>query len=105
MRMSSEIESSGSCDTAESEKYGFPPDYKVILLNDDFTTKEFVVEILTQVFQKTMEEAVEIMEKVHKSGRGVAGVYTIDVAFSRVRLTHLLAKKRNYPLRCIVEQC
>ena len=87
----------------EEELKGFK-DYVVILLNDDFTTREFVVEILTSIFHKTPEEATRIMLTVHHNGRGVAGLYTWDIANTKVCQVHAIAKEYDYPLRCIVEE-
>ena len=81
-----------------------PPDYKVILLNDDYTTKDFVVYILQRVFNKTARQATQIMEDVHRSGKGVAGIYTYDIAASRAQMTINLARSEGFPLRCEVEQ-
>lgn len=77
-----------------------PLNYKVVLLNDDYTTKDFVVEILTRIFHKPAEEAVLLMETVHVRGEAVVGVYTYDVAATRVMLTIQLARKNGFPLRC-----
>ena len=81
-----------------------PRDYMVILLNDDFTTRDFVVEILIEVFHKNPEEANRIMLNVHHKGRGVVGVYTWDIAHTKANQVHSIAKQYDYPLRCIVEE-
>ncbi|MCL2070548.1 MAG: ATP-dependent Clp protease adapter ClpS [Treponema sp.] len=81
-----------------------PKDYVVVLLNDNFTTREFVVEVLKQVFHKNPEEAVRIMLKVHYNGRGVVGIYTWDIANTKANQVHSIAKQYDYPLKCLVEE-
>jgi len=81
-----------------------PKMYKVILLNDDYTTMEFVVYVLQAVFQRTETEAVQIMLHVHKNGSGVAGVYTHEIAETRVVQVETLARQHEYPLRCAMEE-
>jgi ATP-dependent Clp protease adaptor protein ClpS len=81
-----------------------PKDYVVVLLNDNFTTREFVVEVLKQVFHKNPEEAVRIMLKVHYNGRGVVGIYTWDIANTKASQVHSIAKQYDYPLKCLVEE-
>lgn len=79
--------------------FGRPKKYKVIFHNDDFTTMEFVVEVLRVVFYKTPDEADAIMLKVHKNGQAEVGVYSYDMALTRVELTKRMARKENFPLR------
>lgn len=81
-----------------------PGMYKVILHNDDYTTMEFVVFILTEIFNKKEEDAQGIMLDVHKKGFGVAGIYVYDIARTKVEQVHLLAKKNNFPLLCTIEE-
>ena len=81
-----------------------PSYYKVVLFNDDYTTKEFVVDVLCKVFHKNSSDAVKIMESVHKSGRGVAGVYIYDIAATRRDLTISMARRLGFPLRCELEE-
>jgi ATP-dependent Clp protease adaptor protein ClpS len=81
-----------------------PRRYKVLLLNDDYTTMEFVVEILMSVFHKSRDEAVHIMMSVHKNGTGLAGVYVKAVAEAKVQKVHDRAQERGFPLRCTMEQ-
>ena len=78
--------------------------YKVLIHNDDYTTMEFVVEILMSVFNKSMEEATIIMMKVHKEGVGLCGVYTYEVAETKVYLVNDYSKKNKYPLKCTMEE-
>lgn len=80
-----------------------PSMYKVLILNDDYTTMEFVVEILIFVFNKSAEEATGIMLKVHKEGAGLCGVYTYEVAETKVDTVHTLAREKGFPLRCTME--
>ena len=88
----------------DEEKLKEPREYMVILLNDNYTTKEFVVEILMEVFHKNPEEAHSIMLKVHNKGRGVVGVYSWDIAQTKANQVHAIAKQYEYPLKCIVEE-
>ena len=80
-----------------------PSMYRVLILNDDYTTMEFVVEILVSVFNKSAEEATGIMLKVHKEGAGLCGVYTYEVAETKVDTVHVLAIEKGFPLRCTIE--
>lgn len=90
--------------TKESKRLQPPSDYKVILLNDDYTTKDFVVDVLKKIFHKEEAEAVRIMETVHRSGSGVAGIYAYDIARTRAKLTMQLATKEGFPLQCKIEK-
>ena len=80
-----------------------PPMYQVVLLNDDYTPMEFVVNVLRRVFGKNEDEAARIMLKVHHEGRGVCGVYPRDIAATRVEMVRQLAQARQHPLQCIME--
>ncbi len=81
-----------------------PPMYKVLLHNDDYTTMEFVVEILKTVFYKSTQEAMQIMLHVHRQGIGVCGVYPAEVAETKVEMVHQLAQQEGFPLRCSMEE-
>lgn len=81
-----------------------PKLYKVILHNDDFTTMDFVVFILQRVFLKDLAEAFVIMMKVHEEGVGIAGIYTYEVATMKAEKAMNLAKAREFPLLCTVEE-
>lgn len=81
-----------------------PPMYKVLLHNDDYTTMEFVVEILQRVFNKSPGEATHIMLMVHRNGIGVCGIYTAELAETKVELVHHLARKNGFPLQCTMEE-
>lgn len=93
-------------DTATMQDINFeePPNYRVILLNDDFTTKDFVELILIKIFHKSQEEAVKITENVHKQGKGIVGVYPFDIAVTRVEIVHSNARANGFPLRCTMEK-
>jgi ATP-dependent Clp protease adaptor protein ClpS len=91
--------------TAEktTEKLKEPEEYRVILLNDHYTTMDFVVEVLVVIFHKNIEDANRIMLDVHRKGKGVVGVYPWDIAATKAEQVHLAAEKQEFPLRCIVE--
>ena len=80
-----------------------PSMYRVILLNDDYTTMEFVVLVLENVFHMPPPKAQEVMFSVHTSGRGIAGVYTKEIAETKIAITHQLARHNEFPLKCIME--
>jgi ATP-dependent Clp protease adaptor protein ClpS len=88
----------------KKEKFQEPRDYRVVLLNDNYTTREFVTEILMLIFHKTPEEAQRIMLNVHHKGRGVVGVYSCDIANTKADQVHAIARQYEYPLRCVVEE-
>jgi ATP-dependent Clp protease adaptor protein ClpS len=81
-----------------------PSMYKVLMLNDDYTPMEFVVDVLQNIFQKTREEATKIMLHVHQKGVGVCGVYTYEVAETKVTQTVDYARKNQHPLQCTLEK-
>jgi len=97
-------ESEGEIISKVDEEITEPPMYKVLLHNDDYTTMEFVVQILMIVFHKSYEEATQIMLNVHKSGIGVCGVFTYEVAETKVDLVHTLARENEFPLKCTMEK-
>ena len=78
--------------------------YRVLLHNDDYTTMEFVVEILVHIFHKTIEDATRIMLNVHEKGIGVCGVYTYEVAETKVDTVHSIARDHGFPLKCSMEK-
>ncbi len=86
------------------EKSSLPPMYKVIILNDDYTTMDFVVEILIKIFRKTLEKANEIMLNVHRSGKGICGIYTREIAETKIETVHTLAQAQGFPLKCTMEK-
>lgn len=81
-----------------------PTMYKVLLHNDDYTTREFVVLILQAIFNRSETEATQIMLHVHHNGIGVAGVYPFEIAESKVEKVTALARKYEFPLRCTLEE-
>jgi len=81
-----------------------PGNFRVILLNDNYTTMEFVVEVIMGVFHKKEEDATRIMLDVHHKGKGTVGVYSWDIAHTKANQVHCLARQNEFPLKCIVEQ-
>ena len=90
--------------TKEQVKTRKPPLYKCILLNDDYTPMEFVVEVLKSVFHKSQADATRIMLHVHQNGMGIAGVFPYEIAETKVRTVEELAKENQYPLKCVMEK-
>jgi ATP-dependent Clp protease adaptor protein ClpS len=80
-----------------------PPMFQVVLLNDDYTPMEFVVMVLQEYFKRDLETATQIMLKIHHDGRGVCGVYSKDVAATKVELVLAAARRGGHPLQCIME--
>ena len=88
----------------KQEKRVEPPAlYKVVMLNDDYTPMEFVIRVLQQFFKHDLETATLIMLKIHHEGRAICGVYTKDVAATKVELVLAAARKDQHPLQCIME--
>jgi ATP-dependent Clp protease adaptor protein ClpS len=81
-----------------------PPLYKVVILNDDYTPMEFVVEVLKRFFGLSHDKATSIMLHVHTRGRGVAGVYTYEIAETKVILVNECARENEHPLQCTLEE-
>lgn len=81
-----------------------PSMYKVIMFNDNYTTMEFVVDILKRVFAKSALEATEIMLNIHNQGQGIAGVYSYDIAITKMILVKSEARKSGFPLKCAIEK-
>ena len=81
-----------------------PPMFKVLLYNDDYTTKLFVVEILTAVFNKSQDEATRLMWHVHKNGVGVCGIYPLEVAETKILQVTELARENGFPLKLSLEE-
>lgn len=81
-----------------------PSLYKVLLHNDDYTTMEFVVHVLMEVFHKSVEEATRIMLNVHERGIGVCGLYTYEVAETKVETVKRMARENKHPLKCTMEK-
>jgi len=81
-----------------------PKQYKVILLNDDYTSMEFVIDILMTIFHKSYQESEAIMLDVHKKNRGICGVYTYEIAETKVSQVSHLAREQGFPLRAMMEE-
>ena len=86
------------------EKLQPPRMYKVLLLNDDFTPMDFVIEVLKRFFSLDTEQATRIMLKVHNEGRGVCGVFPRDIAATKVEQVSAFARQHQHPLVCIMEE-
>ena len=93
----------GDLATRTRRKVQRPPRFKVVLFNDDYTPLEFVVQLLETVFDKSPSEATQIMLHVHHNGTGVAGVYVLEVAETKVATVHKRAEEFGFPLRAGVE--
>ncbi len=87
-----------------ADKVKPPAMYQVILLNDDYTPMEFVVAILQEYFNKGLEDATRIMLNVHREGKGVCGVYSKDIAATKVEYVISHARKAGHPLQCVMEE-
>ncbi|MBX7222335.1 MAG: ATP-dependent Clp protease adapter ClpS [Blastocatellia bacterium] len=94
----------GAVVTQTKERLKKPKLYKVLLHNDDFTTMDFVILVLTSVFHHSEEEATRIMYAVHLQGIGLAGVYSFEVAEAKVAKVTQMAREREYPLLCTMEE-
>ncbi len=81
-----------------------PKLYKVIIHNDNYTTMDFVVSVIIAVFHKAAAEATRIMLQVHNEGFGVAGIYTYDIALTKIAQVHTMAKAKEFPLHCSFEE-
>jgi ATP-dependent Clp protease adaptor protein ClpS len=81
-----------------------PSMFKVILLNDDYTPMEFVVVVLQRFFSKNREQAMQIMLKVHREGRGLCGVYPRDIAATKMEQVVAFANEHQHPLQCVMEE-
>lgn len=88
-------------DTKERTRYRMPGKYKVIMYNDDYTTMDFVVMMLKHVFHKSEEQAQALMLKIHNEGQAVVGIYSLDIATTKVVYTMAVAKKSGFPLKLV----
>ncbi len=103
---------SGIFDEAPHEDFGLlieedvkePPAYAVLIHNDDYTTMEFVVAVLVEIFHKSSTEAADIMLNVHEKGIGQCGVYTREIAETKVAQVHSRARRAGFPLKCTTEE-
>ena len=89
--------------TAGKEQLKEPEEFRVILLNDHYTTMDFVIEVLMVIFHKDLQDANKIMLDVHKKGKGIVGLYPWDIAVTKTEQVHAAARASEFPLRCIVE--
>jgi len=81
-----------------------PKLYRVILLNDDYSTMDFVIEVLMKIFHKNIHEATKIMLDVHQQGKGIVGLYTYDIALTKVIQVEDMAEKQGFPLKSVMEE-
>ncbi|HPK46026.1 MAG TPA: ATP-dependent Clp protease adapter ClpS [Spirochaetota bacterium] len=102
--MAHRYEYNGDIQIKRDVKLAKPRMYKVILHNDHYTTMDFVVEVLVTIFHKNNMEATELMLQVHRNGFGICGVYTYDIAQTKAGQVHTLARQREFPLKCTVEE-
>jgi ATP-dependent Clp protease adaptor protein ClpS len=102
-REKSDPDSNVVTETVPQKKLKRPILYKVLLHNDNYTTREFVVAVLKEVFHKSETDAVQIMLHIHYNGIGVAGVYTYEVAETKVRTVEAAARENGFPLRLSME--
>jgi len=89
--------------TADQIKVKRPKRYKVLMHNDDYTTMEFVIEVLQIIFQKNKDQAEEIMLKIHNEGTAICGIYTYEIAETKIKQVEDKAKAREFPLKCSIE--
>ncbi|MEN8153935.1 MAG: ATP-dependent Clp protease adapter ClpS [Acidobacteriota bacterium] len=100
----SEIKRDENTVIKEREKTITPMMYRVILINDDYTTMDFVVDVLIKFFNKTASEATKIMLEVHKKGKAACGVYTYDIAVTKVNQVIKYSRDNEFPLKCNYEK-
>lgn len=98
MHTKKELESEGELLIKEPEQF------KVILLNDDYTSMDFVIEVLMSIFHKTYQEAEKIMLDIHRMDRGICGVYVYEVAETKIMQVSRLAREHGYPLKATMEE-
>ena len=93
-----------SIEAVDAVDYDIPPNGRVVFFNDDYTTKDFVVDVLMSVFHKSEHDACIIMESVHKTGSGIVGVYAFDIAATRAALAVRRAREQGFPLKVEVQE-
>lgn len=81
-----------------------PKRYKVFLLNDDYSTMDFVIDVLVKVFRKSVDEASAIMLNIHNNGREMCGVYTHEIAATKVAQVKTMAREKGFPLKAVMEE-
>ena len=107
MIMSNELESQQNRGVVLEEarpEVGLPPMYRVVLLNDDFTPMEFVVEVLQMFFGMNHDRATQVMLHVHTRGKGVCGVFTFEIAETKVVQVNEYSRQHEHPLKCTLER-
>ncbi len=102
--MNYENEFDGELLSKTKRRVAKPPLFKVLLLNDDYTTMEFVVEILEIVFKHSHMQATVVMLDIHNNGKGIAGTYTREIAETKIAQVHAAAKRSGFPLKCRMEK-
>lgn len=102
--MAHKLDYEGDLQVRKDVRVKKPRMYKVILHNDHYTTMDFVVEVLVKVFHKNIMDATELMLQVHRNGFGICGVYTYDIAQTKANQVHTMARQREFPLKCTVEE-
>jgi len=90
--------------TEKKQQLDEPKLYKVLIHNDNYTTMDFVVEVIVKVFHKVPSEATRIMLEVHNKGIGIVGIYPYDIALAKINIVHEMAKERDFPLKCSIEE-
>lgn len=103
-RHSSSMDHDAGIATDQATKVKPPRMYQVFLLNDDYTPMDFVIWVLQSVFHKDLAEATRLMLDVHRKGQGLCGVFTYDIARTKVYQVKRLAKKEGHPLECLMEE-
>ena len=98
--MANELEIELDSDLEVSE----PKKYKVFLLNDDYSTMDFVIDILTKVFRKNVDQATQIMLNIHNNGKAICGIYTHEIASTKVTQVKTLAREKGFPLKALMEE-
>lgn len=98
--MSNEIEIELNDDIELQE----PKKYNVFLLNDDYSTMDFVIDVLVKVFRKTVDEAAQIMMNIHNNGKELCGVYTYEIASTKVAQVKTMAREKGFPLKAVMEE-
>lgn len=103
-RREDDLPAKGDVAVLTRPKVARPKLYRVIMLNDDYTTMDFVVHVLQKFFHKTYEEAHKIMLHVHYRGKGICGLYPYDIAATKVAVVIDYARKHDMPLKCVLEE-
>ena len=101
----SEVQREGDLAVRRDPKLDEPPRFKVLMHNDDYTTMDFVVAVLQEIFFKSPSEATGIMLAIHKQGVGECGIFPAQIAESKIAKVHGRARDQGFPLRCTMEEC